>query len=49
LAAAPEKPPAQAEDRGLIEIELPGGRVVRLSGPVDGQSLKRVIAILEGR
>lgn len=49
LAAAPEKPPAQAEDRGLIEIELSGGRVVRLSGPVDGQALKRVIAILEGR
>jgi transposase len=55
LAALPapvaplETPRAQAPDRGLIEIELAGGRRVRLSGPVDVQALKRVIAVLEGR
>ena len=32
-----------------IEIELAGGRRVRLSGPVDVQALMRVIAVLEGR
>ena len=50
---APEAPPgtprAQATDSDLIEIELAGGRRVRLSGPVDAQALKRVIAVLEGR
>jgi transposase len=55
LAAPPapeaplETPRVQAPDRGLIEIELAGGRRVRLSGPVDVQALKRVIAVLEGR
>jgi transposase len=51
--AAPARtapPPAvQAPDGGLIEIELANGRRVRLSGPVDLQALKRVIAVLEGR
>jgi transposase len=52
-------PPAMAEtmgsslprmpDRGLIEIELAGGRLVRLSGAVETEALKRVIAVLEGR
>ena len=50
---APEAPPdttrAQAPDSGMIEIELEGGRRVRLSGSVDVQVLKRVIAVLEGR
>jgi transposase len=55
LAAPPapevplETPRVQAPDSGLIEIELVGGRRVRLSGPVDVQALKRVIAVLEGR
>jgi transposase len=55
LAAPPapeaplETPRVQALDSGLIEIELAGGRRVRLSGPVDVQALKRVIAVLEGR
>lgn len=55
LAAPPapeaplETPRVQAPDSGLIEIELAGGRRVRLSGPVDVQALKRVIAVLEGR
>ena len=47
--APPETPRVQAPDSGLIEIELAGGRRVRLSGPVDVQALKRVIAVLEGR
>ncbi len=53
MLAAPEAPPeipkVQASDSGLIEIELAGGRRLRLSGPVDVQALKRVIAVLEGR
>lgn len=36
-------------DRGLIEIELAGGRMVRVSGVVETEALKRVIAVLEGR
>ena len=44
-----ETPRVQAPDSGLIEIELAGGRRLRLSGPVDVQALKRVIAVLEGR
>ena len=47
--APPETPRVQVRDSGLIEIELAGGRRVRLSGPVDVQTLKRVIAVLEGR
>jgi len=47
--AATETPKALAPDSGLIEIELAGGRRLRLSGPVDVQALKRVIAVLEGR
>ncbi len=37
------------QDHGLIEIELAGGRRVRVSGVVDADALKRVIAVLEGR
>ena len=51
--AAPEAPldtsGAQALAGGLIEIELANGRRVRLSGPVDVQALRCVIAVLEGR
>jgi transposase len=36
-------------DRGMIEIELAGGRRLRVSGPVDIATLKQVIAVLEGR
>jgi transposase len=35
-------------DRGKIEIELAGGRRLRV-GPVDVATLKQVIAVLEGR
>lgn len=44
----PQMPKVQAPDNGLIEIELASGRRVRLSGPVDVQALKQVIAVLEG-
>jgi transposase len=51
--APPEAPQdtsrALGPDSGLIEIELASGRRVRLSGPVDVQALRRVIAVLEGR
>lgn len=36
-------------DRGLIEIELAGGHRVRVSGAVESEALRRVIAVLEGR
>ncbi len=45
----PEIPRVPATDGGVIEIELAGGRRVRLSGPMDVQALKRVIGVLEGR
>ena len=51
-AASPktaEAPAVPASDSGVVEIELVAGRRVRLSGPVDVQALKRVIAVLEGR
>lgn len=44
-----EAPRVPATDGGVIEIELTGGRRVRLSGPVDVQTLKRVIGVLEER
>jgi transposase len=34
---------------GLIEIELVGGRRLRIDGSVDAAALRRVIAVLEGR
>ena len=34
---------------GVIEIELSGGRRVRVDGSVDLNALKRVIAVLDGR
>lgn len=40
---------ARTPERGLIEIELAGGRRVRVSGMVDANALKQVIAALEGR
>jgi transposase len=44
---ASSSPPGQ--DRGLIEIELAGGRKLRVSGPVEISTLSQVIAVLEGR
>jgi hypothetical protein len=34
---------------GLIEIELSGGRRVRVDASFDVNALKRVIAVLDGR
>ena len=46
-------PPAGAlaagADCGSIEIELAGGRRIRVSGAVEMDALRRVIAVLEGR
>ena len=36
-------------DHGVIEIELAGGRRLRVSGPVEVDTLRRVIAVLDGR
>ena len=36
-------------DCGLIEIELGQGRRVRVTGAVETEALRRVIAVLEGR
>jgi transposase len=36
-------------DCGMIEIELAGGRCVRVTGGVETEALRRVIAVLEGR
>ena len=47
--AAATSAPAQGIDRGVIEIELAGGRRLRVSGPVDLEALRRLIAVLEGR
>lgn len=44
-AAAIASPSA---DRGTIEIELAGGRRLRVSGPVDVATLRQVIAAVEG-
>jgi transposase len=53
LSAAEGSPatgaPPSVADRGLIEIELVGGRRLRVDGSVDAGALRRVIAVLEGR
>ena len=41
--------PSAGMDRGSIEIELAGGRKLRVTGPIDVNALKQVIATLEGR
>jgi len=40
---------AAGAGRGVIEIELAGGRRLRVSGPVETEALRRVIAVLDGR
>ena len=40
---------AAGVDRGAIEIELAGGRRIRVTGLVEPEALRRVIAVLEGR
>ena len=49
MAATPEPSLLQVQDQGVIEIVLAGGRRLRVSGPVDTENLKRVIAVLDGR
>ena len=41
--------PVAGADRGMIEIELAGGRRLRVRGRWRRKSLEQVIAILEGR
>jgi transposase len=36
-------------DCGMIEIELAGGCRIRVTGPVETEALRRVIAVLEGQ
>ncbi len=50
----PSEPPAltspsSARQAGLIEIQLPGGVLLRVDAHVDGQALRRVLGALEGR
>lgn len=40
---------SKAADHGMIEIELANGHRLRVGAPVDGEALKRVIAVLAGR
>lgn len=49
LPAPTHAAPVAGADHGLIEIELAGGCRIRVTGPVDTEALKRVIAALEGR
>ena len=39
----------QSPEKLAREIELAGGRRLRVSGPVETEALRRVIAVLEGR
>lgn len=41
--------PAHGKDRGVIEIELGRGRLVRVHGGVDADALRHVLAVLDGR
>ena len=52
VAAAPMKPRrtrGPAKERGLIEIDLGGGRRVRVDAGVDAKALARVLDVLSGR
>ena len=48
-APSPAAASARVADSGLIEIELAGGCRIRVTGPVETEALKRVIAVLDGR
>ena len=49
VAAKSEPPSLQTQDHGVIEIELSSGHKLRVSGRVEAETLKRVIAVLNGR
>jgi len=48
-AVAPVSPDRPAPRRGVMEIELGGGRRVRVDADVDACALRRVLGVLEGR
>ena len=50
-AALEPSPPRRRRRRrsGVIEIEVGGGRRVRVGGDVDAEELRRVLDVLEGR
>lgn len=48
--AAKERPPRRRRRRsGVIEIEVSGGRRVRVGDDIDAGALRRVLDVLEGR
>lgn len=51
MAAAADTPPPRRRRRcsGMIEIEVSGGRRVRVGGDVDAEALRRVLDVLERR
>ena len=49
LPVPPVASPPPARRSGMIEIELAGGRRVRVDGAVDVGALKRIVDVLEGR
>ena len=49
LPAPAHAAPATGADHGLIEIELAGGCRIRVTGQVEMEALRRVIAALNGR
>jgi transposase len=49
LPAPANAAPVAGADHGLIEIELAGGCRIRVTGQVEMEALRRVIAALNGR
>lgn len=50
MAATDTPPPRRRRRRsGMIEIEVSGGRRVRVGGDVDAEALRRVLDVLEER
>ena len=49
IASKPRRTRGPAKERGLIEIDLGGGRRVRVDANVDAQALARVLDVLSRR
>ena len=49
VAAKPRRTRSPAKGRGLIEIDLGGGRKVRVDAGVDAKALARVLDVLSSR
>jgi transposase len=49
VSAPPRRTRGPAKDRGLIEIDLGGGRCVRVDARVDGKALALVLDVLSRR